>query len=429
MESVLTWTRGPALALSSSAIGGGNETSASDLVAVNTDADRDLIRRELDRILESSHFKTASRAPVLLRHIVECTITGRTDQLKERILGIEVFGRHPDYDTSLDPVVRVTASRIRQRLARYYAESDTTSQVHIYLPSGSYLAEFRASHDYNTTSTVAAIEANASPIAPRPHSRLALERAPVRIILLSAFAALAVVAAIRIVSAGRNDVLDKFWAPVLESATPVTVCVGYGVSPESAQTTEPLTINEQRRRDSIIWPDAVTLARVGELLASRGKNPLLRRGNSTSLTDLRGGPAVLIGAYNNDWAMRFTPELRFRFQRDDAASMLWISDSRNPSKRDWKLIKSALFSDYREDFGVITRILNPITERTVIVIGGLGSYGTLAGGEFVTNPKYLEDFAQRAGAGWERKNLQVVFATTVIGSSSGPPRVLAVHMW
>jgi hypothetical protein len=105
--------------------------------------------------------------------------------------------------------------------------------------------------------------------------------------------------------------------------------------------------------------------------------------------------------------MRFTPELRFRFQRDDAARL----------------------SDYREDFGVITRILNPITERTVVVIGGLGSYGTLAGGEFVTNPKYLDDFEKRVGPGWEHKNLQVVFATTVIGSSSCPPRILAMHIW
>ena len=121
-------------------------------------------------------------------------------------------------------------------------------------------------------------------------------------------------------------------------------------------------------------------------------------------------------------------ELRFRFEHDEANSTLWISDLQNPSRRDWKLVKSMRFSDYREDFGVITRILNPITERTVVVIGGLGSYGTLAGGEFVTNPKYLADLGARA-PGWEHKNLQVVFATTVISGGSGPPRILTTHIW
>ncbi|MGA3008614.1 MAG: hypothetical protein ABSD72_00005, partial [Terracidiphilus sp.] len=59
----------------------------------------------------------------MLSYVVEQTLLGNTDQLKERIIGIEVFDRQPDYDPSADPIVRFTASEVRKRLAMYYVDS------------------------------------------------------------------------------------------------------------------------------------------------------------------------------------------------------------------------------------------------------------------------------------------------------------------
>ena len=76
------------------------------------------VRTVLERVLGSHLFKSSRRCQTLLRHITEQTLAGDTSSLKERTLGIAVFGRTPDYDTSQDPVVRASAAEIRKKLAQ-----------------------------------------------------------------------------------------------------------------------------------------------------------------------------------------------------------------------------------------------------------------------------------------------------------------------
>lgn len=86
-----------------------------------TEADFQAIRLQLTRVLESAPFRTSKRYPALLSYVVEKTLQGDTDSLKERTLGIEVFRREPEYDTNADPVVRIAAGEVRKRLAQYYS--------------------------------------------------------------------------------------------------------------------------------------------------------------------------------------------------------------------------------------------------------------------------------------------------------------------
>ena len=100
------------------------------------------VRAELERVLGSPLFRASRRCQILLRRIIEQTLAGDVDSLKERALGVEVFGRPADYDTSQDPVVRASAAEIRKKLAQYYQEAGHETEIRIELPSGSYLAEF-----------------------------------------------------------------------------------------------------------------------------------------------------------------------------------------------------------------------------------------------------------------------------------------------
>src|SRR5450759_964706 len=100
------------------------------------------VRTLLEHVLGSHLFRGSRRCQILLRHITERTLAGDTSSLKERTLGIEVFGRAPDYDTSQDPIVRAGAAEIRKKLAQYYQEPGHESEVRIELLSGSYIAEF-----------------------------------------------------------------------------------------------------------------------------------------------------------------------------------------------------------------------------------------------------------------------------------------------
>lgn len=101
------------------------------------------VRDELGHVLESAPFRGSKRCREFLQHIVEKTVSGQSGSLKERTIGVELFGLPHDFDTSQHTIVRVTASETRKKLAQYYhSESDRQHGVRIDLPPGSYSVEF-----------------------------------------------------------------------------------------------------------------------------------------------------------------------------------------------------------------------------------------------------------------------------------------------
>lgn len=99
------------------------------------------LRRHIQEIVESAAFKGSHRSAQFLEYIIEHAIAGEFDSLKERMIGVELFGRSPAYDTSEDAIVRVTASDVRKRLLQHYGRNGTASEFRISLPLGSYIPE------------------------------------------------------------------------------------------------------------------------------------------------------------------------------------------------------------------------------------------------------------------------------------------------
>jgi TolB-like protein len=106
--------------------------------------DADAIRAQLDRILVSPGFANADRLSRFLRFVVERTLDGEGDSLKEYRLGTEVFDRSPDYDPRLDSIVRVEARRLRAKLAEYYEGPGRSDPTVIRVDKGGYAATFEA---------------------------------------------------------------------------------------------------------------------------------------------------------------------------------------------------------------------------------------------------------------------------------------------
>ena len=102
-----------------------------------------LIREELDRVLASTSFARSDRLSKLLRFLVEREVEGRHDELKESVIGVEVFGRRPDYDPKLDSTVRTEAVRLRARLNKYYSTEGSQDPLVIELPKGGYVPRCR----------------------------------------------------------------------------------------------------------------------------------------------------------------------------------------------------------------------------------------------------------------------------------------------
>jgi len=357
------------------------------------------------------------------------TLEGRGGSLKERALGVEVFSRDPDYDTNADPVVRTSASEVRKRIAQYYHEPGHESEIRIELTSGSYTPQFRY-----------------APAGPRPlvlaeppasTKILALVRQRVRRKWVLAAAAVSAVALLGIGAAalrGSPSAVESFWNPVWGSADSVMMALGRPPAPltkrtEAAGGVEP-SFREVAGNDMMAFSDALTMARLNGITREYAKRNLdIRRATAFTLTDLRKGPVILVGAFNNSWTMRLDTDLRFRYEWNDQTHTGAIRDRQNPSNQTWIHDPGIPYSTVIQDYAVVSRFLNPLTEKMVVVVGGMGRDGTIAAGEFVTEPRYLEMLASRAPRNWERKNLQVVLATDVVNGNTGPPRILATYFW
>jgi hypothetical protein len=388
---------------------------------------------ELERVLGSPLFRASRRCQTLLRRITEVTVAGDFDSLKERPLGVEVFGRPADYDTSQDPVVRASAAEIRKKLAQYYQEAGHESEIRIELPSGSYLAEFH----FNTPRTI-------QPVAtPKPRKRTLIT-------------AVAIVACACVLLAGANFALpawhrsdlDDLWGPVLKTPGTVLVCVGLqaaynlrsaqaqdeiqGIIPPAGKAPR-LPIREE---DLVLLPDryvalddALCLVRLTSLLERYRKPYRVRAQRSTSFADLRDTPAVLIGAFDNPWTLRTADQLRFTFRKDSEQDTGMVHDSQHPDNSAWKLAKYWPNWDVPVDYAIVTRMVDTTTDRPVIIAAGLTQYGTIGAGEFLSNPEYFSEAVGRLPKDWQKKNLQIVLSVPVVNRISGRPRVLATHVW
>src|ERR1022692_149574 len=198
-------------------------------------AERQAVIAQLERMLAHPFFSHSKRYPNLLRYVVEHALDGHIDQVKERTLGVEVFGRDPKYDTNLDPVVRTTAGEIRKRIAQYYHLPGHENEIRIDLPSGSYLPEFRMPTHMPAAPTPEVVSDALAGILAKPARRSRL------IPVASTAAVLALLAALVLAVSFKPwtgpTALDQFWAPVIDSPNAALLCIGqphFGVFPATS---------------------------------------------------------------------------------------------------------------------------------------------------------------------------------------------------
>jgi len=394
-----------------------------------TEQEKATVNEQLDRILASPAFSSSKRYPSFLRFVTSHALEARHDLLKERTLGIEVFGRDPDYDTAADPIVRVTAAEIRKRIEQYYQEPGHEGELRFSLPSGSYIPLF------STPPEVAPLSAVPSPaVAPEVQIQPPAKkhRRPFLIVAAAGSLILIVVAFVFWRQSG-NEAFKEFWRPMLTANEPVLLCVADQnqfstiTLRDAANPSRQTTINDTMV--TIIIDDVVPLVNVGGVLQSNGKTYKLKSESSTTLTDLRGGPTLLIGAYDNSWTLRETSNLRFHFANNPEMTRFWIEDRANPTKLDWTIDRAEQQKGVYKDFALVARFLDPNTDQFVIVAAGIARGGTVAAGEFLVDSNQIKQMTKNAPKDWSKMNMELVLETQVIEGRSGPPRLLAAHFW
>src|SRR5512133_3379621 len=131
-----------------------------------------LVRSALESLIASEAFAGSKQCQDFLRLVVERSVGGEVRELSERMIGVELFGRPADYDTSNDGVVRVRAAEVRKRLAQFYKEGEVNRVVRIELPPGSYVPEFHWSSP--TRVEEQPVTATSRPVSPQWQRKAAL---------------------------------------------------------------------------------------------------------------------------------------------------------------------------------------------------------------------------------------------------------------
>jgi len=406
----------------------------------SSELEKTAVQQQLEKLLATPLFNSSKRYPSFLKYVVTHSLAGQTDQLKERILGVEIFGRLADYDTNTDPIVRVTAAEIRKRIEQYYQDPKHSQEIRLYLPAGSYAPQYSWPGRPSGLSASPVESLSHTDETRTPHSTDTSAAHPVRTAFKGRKFAVALLmlvlagASTAIWYTSRPPALKQFWEPFVKSSEPVLFCIAdqsqYSTLKlrDAADPQREITLNDTMV--TIIIDDVSPLVNVAGLLRTYGKTYRVQGEATTSLTDLRRGPSVFIGAFDNGWTLRLTSPLRFHFANDKEMAQLWIEDRANPGKREWMLDRTVQQqTGTYKDYAIVARLVDPNTDQFVVVAAGIARGGTVAAGEFLTDARRMEDMLKQVPQNWKQKNLEIVLETQVIQGRSGPPRIAAVHVW
>jgi hypothetical protein len=393
-----------------------------------TTLDHEAVLRELHEILASHHFSNSKRYPAMLKYIVENTLAGKSDHLKERTIGVEVFDRPPTYDTNSDTVVRYTAGEVRKRLLLYYSESGRNSAVRISLPAGSYIPEFHHGHDQPAEHEDDAGFRAEHQLDGDSHSLSAGSRSNSKRLAWLGVAAITLILAVVGVlwqyrAAHPQTAVDLFWAPVLRDQRTVLICTGGSVFSQS-NFSGVATADKNIDYPFVSMQIASAIAHLSGLLERSRVTPQLESSATTPLTELREHSVILLGGYNNQWTLRLIEPLRFHIV-PGADEM--IADRMQPQAH-WSRDSTLPYSS-ADDYAVIARFRNTTTDGWVVALAGLGRNGTEAAAQFVTNTRYMQLLRDQIGRDFSNQNVEVVLKVNVVDGKTGAPSILAVHVW
>lgn len=425
--------------------------SMQDVEQLGLVTDPAAVRAQLERLLQHPLFANSKRYPALLAYTVEQTLLGNAPDLKERSIGIEVFGRAPTYDANADPIVRITAGEVRKRLGLYYYDSAHSGELVIELPVGSYVPVFRpAGLTEEASPDLGGPEASVPPSESIPAAIVGPEPPkPSRFwwwMLATGFLAIGSVAG---VFAGLQihpppppetpSNIDRFWEPFISSPNTTTFCLGEPAkninmdsidsfeAPVSAPTEPQQLYVRLHLAGNLALADVVTLTRTAAALEARHKTFRVVPASEATFAQLREGPIVLIGAFDNIWTLRVTQKLRFGFESKDGAALL--VDRKSGNTATWATAWDLPYQKLSRDYAIVARIRDNTTGQPVIIAAGISEEGTEAAGEILYNPVYLNSLLAKVPANWEKLNMEAVIETQVIEGHSGPPNVLAVETW
>jgi hypothetical protein len=440
-----------------------------------TEEDVAFLRRHLKEIVDGAAFRGSHRTAQFLTYIVEQWIAGNFDSLKERAIGMELFGRSPSYDTGEDAIVRVTASDVRKRLLQHYAKDGVASHARLSLPSGSYIPEFRrdprsiASNGSSIAVSswpvlpIGGASAGVAPPAVVPH----LPPAPARryqlskwltlaILLAGCIVVLGVVFPNRAVPTATKPVLLLPWSAFFRSMHSIKVVASDPNIEEIEHLTgEPITLSDYANQRYIpdpsrlspetirigkdFLPGDVTSAidtgvavRISALAAAGSIRTNVQAARGMRLSDVyTAGNFVFLGSpRSNPWVGIFDDQLDFRFAMDGDSGQEIIRNLRPHPGEKSSYIPTAMGYATGESFATISFIPNPAQRGQILLLAGANGEGTAAAGELITNLPSLSTELKNCGIAPSDsvKYFQLLLRLNTMAGMPSHVQVIACHI-
>ena len=437
-----------------------------------TEQEADILRQHLQEIIEGTAFRGSHRSGQFLKHIVEQAIAGNFDSLKERAIGIELFGRSPSYDTSEDAIVRVTASDVRKRLLQHYGKYGTASEIRLSLPSGSYIPEVRrdsqpieppatpvvASPDAVLPSAADQTLAETPQLAPRPQTGGSLHVVSKWVVFGVLLAGLNLAAWVVFwnhssrIEPRPSSILP--WSGLFRSTGSTKVITSdSNIEKIERLSGQPISLSDYANQQYIPNPSALppeilrfckdflrgdlaptvdlgVVARIAALAQTSSSKIDVRGAREIRLSDVyTDDNFIFLGSpRSNRWASLFNDQLDFQFVLDNQREIIRNVHPRSAEKPLY--VPTAGGYATGQSFATISFIGNPGRSGQVLLLAGANAEGTAATGELVADGQRLSSELKSCGISPSGpiRHFQLLLALNTMAGSPSDVKVIACHI-
>jgi hypothetical protein len=415
---------------------------------LETKGDIAFLQQHLKEVIEGDAFKGSHRSGQFLQYIIDQAIAGHFDSLKERVIGMELFGRSASYDTGDDAIVRVTASDVRKRLLQHYGRYGATSKFRISLPSGSYIPEIvRAPHGEIGLPDAGATAEPRDSGAPHQESSLVLDESVAAAPVLPQLESIdpensswrrPLLFGILLVALNLG-LWGFFWSRPQHSEAPSVPSLPWSALFGSSHATELITSDpniadiqgiagsevsvsdyanhkyipvpnkltpEQDyfcrsilRGDNSAGVDAPIVAKVAALAQTNSKSIDVRMARSIQITDLKSdNNFIFLGSPRSDpWYSLFSDQLDFRFVFDKSSGSEFIRNFHPRPNEQQQYVPTAAGWATGDSYAMMALVQNPDQSGQVLLLAGANEEGTEAAGKFATDLLRLSTELRKCG--------------------------------
>ena len=444
---------------------------------VRTDEDRVALRSHLRLIVEGEAFKGSRRSAQFLLYVVERSLDQQLDALKERTIGIELFGRAPSYDTGEDAIVRVTASDVRRRLLQHYGRTGQDTGFRIGLPAGGYIPEIqRGRTQFPVVSPIVvespepSAEPEAKPVLAVPVAHeVHLDGAGVTHIpathsfhwprQLAALAALAVIVTF-VLWWWHSPVLARAthahetspWSSIFHSSEPTQVIASdpdiadiqtiadkqlslsdyanenYGC--EYLAPNMKAACQSELRGNKVAAIDAEVVARIAVLAERNQSEIVVRSARGVRLRELRTDDNyILLGSpRSNPWVGLFSDQMVYQIVYDPVQRQEIIRNKRPQAGESDQYIPTAKGFGTGQSFATVSMLRNPDQSGQVFLLAGTTAESTHAASEFATNIPLFASTLKNCGVALApSSNYQILLRVETMAGSDTQTEVVGCH--